>query len=354
MGARTSDSGFQKKSVSGAIVSQANSDITAFVPASNLGADLGTASLQWGNLYVSTTTISGAASGTTKFGSCSTSHTLTASGDVIICGKQEVDGETWFDSASGVHLPKLTFSDQGDNDYLAMIDANQLGLYINSGQIGAITSASLLKINAVNSLTASGILSLYGGGTGGYTRIGSAATTGHGLAAANDLLIGGASEFDGTAWFDGASTFYGAITFSGSANGGIKQSADDGLMIAPATTDGQTNNNVIITNFANSGKDHDHDTPSLNPTLFIHSNLDPDTDNTQWISMAFVSSTDTGLIKSGSGAIGILSSTNTSTLRVGVTGLSAGCIAIQDNDKGGFTYCSTLDGTMTCGIASCE
>ena len=59
---------------------------------------------------------------------------------------------------------------------------------------------------------------------------------------------------------------------------------DDGWHIALGEDDNYGNRNMIITITANKDKDHDHDTLSTNPTLFIHSATDPDTDNTQWIS----------------------------------------------------------------------
>lgn len=118
--------------------------------------------------------------------------------------------------------------------------------------------------------------------TGHYARIGDLGVTDHALATNDDLLISGNGEVNGTFYMDGAATIYGLFTFAGSNYGGIKQSVDDGLMIAPAITDGYSNHNVIISGYANKDKDHDHDTPSTNPTLIIHSALDPDTSNNQW------------------------------------------------------------------------
>jgi hypothetical protein len=43
----------------------------------------------------------------------------------------------------------------------------------------------------------------------------------------------------------------------------------------------------------------------------------------------------------------------TSTVRIGKVN-GKGCLAIADNDGGGFTYCQTLNGTMTCNTTSCE
>lgn len=61
---------------------------------------------------------------------------------------------------------------------------------------------------------------------------------------------------------------------------------DDGAHFALAENSGANNQHLIITNNANLLKDHDHETLSTNPTVFIHSATDPDSDNTQWLSLA--------------------------------------------------------------------
>lgn len=76
---------------------------------------------------------------------------------------------------------------------------------------------------------------------------------------------------------------------------------DDGWHFAPRGTDGTANNNIIFTTYDNYAKDHDHDTLSADPTLFIHSNTDPDTNNTQWISITH--DRTNGLINTGTGGI---------------------------------------------------
>jgi len=66
----------------------------------------------------------------------------------------------------------------------------------------------------------------------------------------------------------------------------IYRRSDDGFVIALDPTDGAGNRHMIITDQTNDAKDHDHDTLSANPTVFIHSVTDPDTNNTQWLSLA--------------------------------------------------------------------
>jgi len=45
--------------------------------------------------------------------------------------------------------------------------------------------------------------------------------------------------------------------------------------------------------------------------------------------------------------------TTTSTMSVGVAGVKAGCIPVQDTDLGGWTYLTTLDGVLTVSTESC-
>lgn len=49
--------------------------------------------------------------------------------------------------------------------------------------------------------------------------------------------------------------------------------------------DDNIGNQLVITNFANRDSDHDH-AATTDPTLFIHSDTDPNSDNTQWGSFA--------------------------------------------------------------------
>jgi len=193
--------------------------------------------------------------------------------------------------------------------------------------------------------TISGVPSIYG--QGAYLRIGDAAATSHSLDSEDDLMVSGELEVDGTAYFDGSVYFDGSLTMVGdttiysSSNGDITFSPDgeglvivekeaqfeynvqvggtlrlmvtspwsglpleffdasstpnrivagfnyypdDGLKIAVYNNDGYCNNNLILTRW--SSTNHDHTGASANPTFFIHSDLDPDTNNTRWGSLA--------------------------------------------------------------------
>lgn len=51
----------------------------------------------------------------------------------------------------------------------------------------------------------------------------------------------------------------------------------------------------------------------------------------------------------------VANGTATTTVAIGSAGSSkGGCLKIRDSDDAGWTYCVVLDGTMSCGIASCE
>jgi len=56
-----------------------------------------------------------------------------------------------------------------------------------------------------------------------------------------------------------------------------------------------------------------------------------------------------------SSSLEVANGTTTTTITIGSAGSGkGGCLKIRDTDDGGWTYCSVLDGTLTCGTASCE
>ncbi len=50
----------------------------------------------------------------------------------------------------------------------------------------------------------------------------------------------------------------------------------------------------------------------------------------------------------------VASSTASSTIEIGINGVSAACLKLQDSDLGGWTYCSFLDGSMICSTTPCN
>jgi len=142
-------------------------------------------------------------------------------------------------------------------------------------------------------------------------------TTSHSLSSVNDTFISGALEVDGTAYFDGplkamrdtafASFYLGRVSTNYLEMGSYP---DDGVHICPIATDGVANNNLIICAQEFISKDFDHSTASTNPTLFIHSATNPDDDNTEWLSLAYINTTDYARIETGKGDLALMPFSN--------------------------------------------
>jgi len=77
---------------------------------------------------------------------------------------------------------------------------------------------------------------------------------------------------------------------------------------------GSASKSLIITDMTFINKDHDH-SAQANPTIFVHSATDPDSDNTEWMSIAH-NVTD-AVITSGKGAINLIAAT--SVVNIGAT-----------------------------------
>lgn len=128
-----------------------------------------------------------------------------------------------------------------------------------------------------------------------------------------------------------------ATLLVGSAGyGQIKTSADDGVMIAVANGSNQGNRNLIVTDYANRAKDHDHATSSTNPTLFVHSATDPDSDNTQWVSISH-NATD-GVITAGKGSLRNVSACGASWMQY--------CLTLADDAEVGLPAAVTGTGAV--------
>jgi hypothetical protein len=177
------------------------------------------------------------------------------------------------------------------------------------------------------------------------------AATSHQLSS-KDVIFGGSVEFESNAYFDASLSTINGLYFyylNTGNNIGVIQGypVDDGLKIALNTEDGKGNNNLIITTFANGAKDHDHETASANPTLFIHSNTNPDSDNTQWLS--FTHDTADGVINTGLGGVRVQPAQITAGSGTGITVNTNGNIA-QQVYKVTTTYAAYSDSDLTKGI----
>lgn len=94
-------------------------------------------------------------------------------------------------------------------------------------------------------------------------------------------------DVNGPIWTQGAlNTDHIRIRPAGATYLSLVPYSDDGMHWSMREVNGP-NNNLIFTAWGNRAKDHDHDTLSSNPTIFIHSITDPDTANTEWGSFSF-------------------------------------------------------------------
>lgn len=128
----------------------------------------------------------------------------------------------------------------------------------------------------------------------------------HSLTAANDLLTCGKLEVNAATYFDGSvgnSSAAGFILMSATETtyARISSVLDGGLKISPSNVDNIGNNNVIIAPNVYYTSDFGHSTLSTNPTVFIHSNTDPASSTTQWLSLAH--NQTNGVISTGTGNI---------------------------------------------------
>ena len=122
---------------------------------------------------------------------------------------------------------------------------------------------------------------------------------------------------------------------------------------------------IVITDSANIANDHDH-TVTTDPTLFVHSATDPDSDNTEWLSLTH-NQTD-AVLSSGKGAIKLNAFSNIVLLDAAGDTISLGSDLTgwslkQDGTNFSFLYNSVekvyfdlnggaiLDGNLSCSIA---
>lgn len=117
--------------------------------------------------------------------------------------------------------------------------------------------------------------------------LGTLASTAHSLGT-GDVMVGGDLEVDGVAYFDNnlvvASEFVlwvGGVTTSSVAMK-VNSSMDQFVMCVGSANAGRQ---IVIGGEGFHHSDFDHAVPT-NPTVFIHSALNPDTDNSEWLSLS--------------------------------------------------------------------
>jgi hypothetical protein len=179
----------------------------------------------------------------------------------------------------------------------------------------------------------------------GYLNLGTAAATGHALGV-GDTLVGGKLEVDGNIYSDGTifaytnlqvlGNFYSDKSLiykrRGTANYLVERTwQDDGYQIGIGNVNNESNHHLVFTSSANVGKDHNHDTLSTDPTIFLHSVTDPSSDDTQYIEF-YHNQTD-GVIGTGKGYLSlndlkVKQVTDTTTINAAATTVAT--IALTD------------------------
>jgi hypothetical protein len=150
--------------------------------------------------------------------------------------------------------------------------------------IGNITMGSILPI-----IESSGnqILSIRGNGAG-FVRIGGSASV-RGLNTNDSLVVGNALEVHGYLYSNGIIQFDGGAVYNGCfwVAGGVGvawlyNSPSQQQMAFGLTTN--CGNQFVIGSYPEFLNDYDH-VPQTNPTLYVQSVTDPNTNNTQWVSI---------------------------------------------------------------------
>ena len=145
-------------------------------------------------------------------------------------------------------------------------------------------------------------------------QIGDAGSPGHTLTSNDDFFISGKLEVDGISYFDGAivSEYYFTtrdnreIIFGTSSDSALDWSLSQATENTLIWGLGDTAKSIIFCDNLDKGQDFDHSAQS-NPTLFVHSAVDPDTDHDQWISIQH--DTIDGEVKCGKGTMNLGGST---------------------------------------------
>ena len=286
--------------------------------------------------------------GYTRTGWGSTSHSLASSSDLLVTGKLEVDSTAYFDNGvlfyntllltDGVGLFLGTGSDSVIGYRTGQTnDAVVWGLSSDSNSI-LFTEKSDISFDFAHAQQTNPTLFIHSANTSTNEWISFTHDKTNGII---DVGTGTIRLNDNTQLGDNIDLFFGSggdVAFRYSST----QTAD--ALLAGLSADSRS---LLIVEATDRSFDFAH-AQQTNPTLFIHS-ANQATD--EWIS--FTHDQTDAVITSGTSSTKFLSGSTTSTVEIGVTG-QPGCLAIQDTDGAGFTYCSTLDGTMTCGTTSCK
>ena len=219
----------------------------------------------------------------------------------------------------------------------------------NSQYLGGLPASSYLfnfSNNNLMNITNNGTFTTIIGTAGNYVRIGDAGMSKQGLSSEDDLVITDNLEVLNPSYLNGLTlTGTGGIAHMSLLIGGTNQGRwiavdDDGWHFCPRDSEGTANNNMILTTYTNYNKDHDHDTLSTNPTLFIHSATNPDTNNTQWLSLTHDQTN--GVINTGSGYLRVSSNSGDISIyadkNITATGFITRTSVFDKSDGSPFNY----------------
>lgn len=150
--------------------------------------------------------------------------------------------------------------------------------------------------------------------------IGEGCQTSQGFTSPNDLVTCGKAEFNGVNYIDGqtivghaVALWLGGASAAGDAQIAAYSQAYNELKLGLSVN---TGTQLVLTKTVNIGNDHDH--PELaDPTLYLHSSTAPDSNNSLWMSIAYVNTSLGGLIKTGVGDIKLNPASGTVNLSSG-------------------------------------
>lgn len=215
-----------------------------------------------------------------------TNHSLAANDDLFVSGKLEVDGASYFDNTIIVADGQRV--DMGSSsDAVIQYNVNQTP---DTLLIGTSTdSESLLICQKGDRTTDFGHAQQTNPTI--FLHSADATDTTQWMSFAHDQTDGvidvGTGKIKLNDQFEATSgSLSGSLSFTPGSAISMRYYSDDGFHIAAGNAVGTGNHAISIVSSDNVGKDHDHDTLLTNPTLYIHSVTDPDSDNTQWMSLA--------------------------------------------------------------------
>lgn len=210
--------------------------------------------------------------------------------NLLAFGQETASYPAWKRNGNAFHA---RLADDSDYTSVVMDDCIPDGYlrWLSKSRISCPSDGVLrLTNNALNDYS----LLQFGGGTSAYPAV---KRSGVGLA------VRTADDTANASFTCGAFNAQLFTLLYGATYGAIAAGGDDGVKFCVRDAEGIANNNLIITAYSNIAYDHDHDTLSPNPTVFIHSQTNPNTDNTQWLSLTH-NQTD-GVIASGKGALSL-------------------------------------------------